>query len=214
MYPKRSSPLRDFTLPTVLSVLCGGMVSLTILSRVLIDRLEEEEFYVRGLQVGVVAVDDQDRIVLGNDRAEEILHVELPGPGVPGEPIHQEWWKLLHPYVVVYGRDNEWAVRTIEHMKKMRARGESSTYIARLTTRKDEWIVVRGSPLLNEASHWSPRLFRDRDRATRPTFGVLSPIKPMAVEGSKLDFQVSNFPPVCLDTKGAGWCVSKPHDRR
>lgn len=142
---------------------------------------------LRNLQVGVIAVSEDDRVEVANDRAEEILGMSLPKsqnrPGRIFSAIVAD--EIANEREVNGGRDeggeqqsgklhSNRLFQPYESVGRLRALGIQSSYYARLRNVADEqpndlkWIRVSASPVLLP---WSGS-FRPQ-RSTPVNFGVI-----------------------------------------
>jgi len=127
---------------------------------------------LRNLPVGVLEVNEDEDILLGNDRAEEVLGRQLP----KSQPsaINLNFREDIIGDFVVPSRDGKVGVslkKYDEEVSERRRRDESSTYYACLRgTGRRRWIRITAVPVLSEGLDLSARL-----RGTKPpaTFGIV-----------------------------------------
>lgn len=146
------------------------------------SELRAKVWLMSNLQVGVLSLDEQDRVIEANDRAMEILRCDLPKAGV-GLPSDQEpgirFGDLIHDLVLMPdGNRTHWdddelteentVVRLYRvSVAELRARGVASVYFARVKGVDGvQWIRASGTPILG----------RDRKRQPRKTFGIIEPV--------------------------------------
>jgi PAS domain-containing protein len=182
-----------------LGILCGALaVSLFFVGHRLSNRdneLETRRALLRGLQVGLVRLDNHGMILEGNDRAEEILGVELPMT----DPVAGSAWlwmrlaggRLPSPEAPVRRRLQEFIeedqviersedppgaeLTTFQRVLERLGRGRRSlTYVRKKS--QPQWLRVLSTPILGAArSSIASGMFA--------TFDVVNPMESAAVEG-------------------------------
>jgi PAS domain-containing protein len=130
-----------------------------------------QQSLLRGLQVGILVADQDDRIESANDRAEKMLGVPLP------RTTDRHLQRIPPPRAdhilegnIIIASDAGLPDRVVPYyptIKDQRERGESSVYFARMARgrNKGHWIRVSASPLLSHGDH-----VRERK-----TFAVVQP---------------------------------------
>jgi len=115
---------------------------------------------IRGLPVGVVEVDETDKIIAANDRAEEIFGLQLPRFGHPylddDASVRDQVWFVnqIEDDGVVFlddaGRLPGGAIRfsPYQEIKAQRSAGYTGSYYA-FARKTGQWIRVTGSTMLN-----------------------------------------------------------------
>lgn len=162
--------------PVLLSLTLGGLAILFGLVRVQLAQYEREEVYVRSLPVGFLSESDDGHIVLGNDRAEELLGITLPPVGQRPPRPTARFADVIEPVIYLRSDGRIGERTTYDDLMALRREGEFSSYYAKVLhpdEHRETWVLVSGSPIINEAHSGKDALFRDNDRSTRPTFGTI-----------------------------------------
>lgn len=125
------SPARDL-ISAAMTLLFSVIGSAAIVAGVRKKAKRLDVALIRGLQVGVLKLDDRDVVVGANDRAQEIFDVELPAFDTPKRRLARPLSSLIHDRVVVL--DNAGRLRVpvkvkdYDEIKKERNAGRSSSY--------------------------------------------------------------------------------------
>src|SRR5262249_18819093 len=140
----------------------------------------------RSLPVGIIEVARDDSVLLANDRAEEILGVELPK--IKREKQNLNFGRDLIDDIIIpaaarsstddlgeHTSSDELGERTpYSEISNIRARDQSSRYFAKVRIpRGHRWIQVTATPVLDPstgARHAS------NDSRSPETFGVIVPV--------------------------------------
>ena len=109
---------------------------------------------IRGLQVGVVEVDDRDEIIAANDRSEEIFGTQLPRfgdpPGVRDPRLFSNQIEREVVFLDDAGGLPDGVVRFSDYqeIKEQRRSGYTGSYYAFVKS-TGQWIRVSGSTIVN-----------------------------------------------------------------
>jgi PAS domain-containing protein len=113
---------------------------------------------LRNLQVGIVQVDAEERILASNDRAEELFGCELPKFGFELSGPEVTFDQLIEAETVIRivpeherpSPHEKWESSKLKEAKEMRLRGQESSYYAKLRRGKylGGWIRVSATPMM------------------------------------------------------------------
>ncbi|MEQ9072945.1 MAG: PAS domain-containing protein [Sandaracinaceae bacterium] len=169
--PRRAHRSLWLYLTVFLAVLTSFAIAWALMSRRRDREAENEDAVLRNLQVGAIRTNAESRIVMANDRAEELLGIRLPGVHEPAEVPGPKFWDQFHDEAF----ETKKGSRDLEHVTRReiearRRRGEGSRYFMRKKDRarglpeKADWLELHGTP----------ELFVEDDDASRGTFGILT----------------------------------------
>lgn len=126
-----------------------------LLSRRHARETENEDAVLRNLQVGTIRSSQDNRIIMANDRAEELIGLPLPGIGDADESEGVDI-RSLFEFQVFEAQlgTRELRVRTLDEVQETRREGEESRYFVRkkypsLGLPRGAWLEVHGSPELH-----------------------------------------------------------------
>jgi PAS domain-containing protein len=145
------SPIRDIA--SAIAMLIFAAIAAAAILRGVRRKARRMDFtLIRGLQVGVVELDAHDRIVGANDRAEEILGMELPSFGSPGEPVLFSS-RIIPGQIVLLDDagllpDDAVTFCHYDQIDKLRRAGDSSSYYA-FTRASRRLIRISGSTFVS-----------------------------------------------------------------
>jgi PAS domain-containing protein len=156
-----------FVLAAGLFGICLMLAAQGVGQRLTRDQLRRDDAILRHLQAGVVQSNERGFLEYGNDRAEEILGVALPNPGLPRElrPPRQRWADLIHHEVIP--KPDLDRIVTVQEVETWRKEGRRRGYYARLRgpDAPGTWIEVRATPFLTAGT-----------RTHQPSFGIITTV--------------------------------------
>jgi PAS domain-containing protein len=141
----------------VIGMVAGLVVALWRYAR---ERTQREDAILRNLRVGVIQSDANYYILRGNDRAEEILRCKIATFGADSHYAVDppNLLSIIEHTVLVPPNDypdSTWSLAQLSDIAKLRLRGLSSRYYARLVRpdslqrRAGEWIEIQGTPFFD-----------------------------------------------------------------
>lgn len=136
-------------------------------------RIADQASILRGLMVGVMLVDEEERVLGANDRAEDLFDTSIPKYGTAAIPGGTDpkltFDTLIDERVAAYddaGGETLVAKSYMDTIPRMRADGQPSTYFAR-ARRTGVVLKVTAAPMLTAS----------RQRRLTGSFGVLEPVE-------------------------------------